>query len=538
MIEELSNPFYADGLWLAIAFLCGIVVKRFGLPPLIGFLVAGFLINASGLYQANLYSSIQYLADIGVMLLLFTIGLKLKLKSLLKKEIWATASLHMLIIIVILASLLTLLSYTGLSFFTELNLQSRLMISFALSFSSTVFVVKTLESRGEFESYHGKLAIGILIIQDIFAVLFIALSDKELPSPWVFALPFALLLLQKILYKLLDFLEHGEMVPVFGFFATFIAGALSFSVIDLKPDLGALIIGMLLVNHPRANELYDRMVEYKDFFLIAFFINVGLTGLPSASTVVAAFILLPIILLKGGLFLAILSRFKLQPRTAYLGSLTLSNFSEFGLIVGVVGLNMGLISEEWLVILALLMSASFIAAAPINKYSHLIFDRYKDFILKLNNYKDSEDAEPKSFGNAKYLVVGLGSVGKPAYETLHQKFGNCTLGLDYNKEVVDKLSKQDKNVKWADTTDSELWDNVDTSKLAAIFLTMSDPQTNNNTLEQIQKIKNRSFKLFTICHFEDHKQKYLDEGVDFVFDYKNYLGKDFVNEALASKENQ
>lgn len=532
MLEELSNPFYADALWLGIAFICGLIVKRFGLPPLIGFLIAGFMINASGLKQANLYSSIENLADIGVMLLLFTIGLKLKVKSLLKKEIWATASLHMILTILSLAGLLTLLSFTGLSYFSDLDWQSRLMISFALSFSSTVFVVKTLESRGEFESYHGKIAIGILIIQDIFAVLFIAFSDKQLPSMWVFALPIVLWILQKVLSKILDFLEHGEMVPVFGFFATFIAGALSFSVVGLKPDLGALIIGMLLVNHPKAVELYNRMIEYKDFFLIAFFINVGLTGLPTLNTLLISAILLPLIILKGGMFLVILSRFRLQPRTAYLSSLSLSNFSEFGLIVGVVGLNIGLVSEEWLVALALLMSASFILASPLNKYAHTIFDKYKDFILQLNRNENSLDCEPTSFGDAKYLVVGLGSVGKSAYECLFETYKNGVLGLEYNEETVQELKDDGKNIQWADSTDSELWDNVDTSNIEAIFLTMKDVSSNTNVLKQLQKIPNKTFKIFTICHYEDHKEQYLDLGVDFVFDYQVYLGKDFVEQAM------
>jgi glutathione-regulated potassium-efflux system ancillary protein KefC len=183
-------------------------------------------------------------------------------------------------------------------------------------------------------------------------------------------LPAALWLLKLILSKLLDMLEQGEMIPVFGFFATFIAGALSFSLVGLKPDLGALIIGMLLVNHPKAEALYDRMIEYKDFFLIAFFINVGLVGLPATNTFIVALILLPLVLFKGALFTFILSRFAIKPRTAYLSSLSLSNYSEFGLIVGVVALQMGYISSEWLVAMALLMSLSFITAAPFNVIAH------------------------------------------------------------------------------------------------------------------------------------------------------------------------
>jgi glutathione-regulated potassium-efflux system ancillary protein KefC len=179
---EITNPFYVDALWLSVAFVCGLLAKRVGLPPLVGFLIGGFLINFIGYSEGKLNDTINAMADIGVMLLLFTIGLKLKVKSLIKPEIWGTATLHMLVTVFVFSLLIIALGYTGLSLFTELDLPAKLMISFALSFSSTVFVVKTLESRGELDSYHGKMAIGILIIQDIFAVLFIVVSSGELPS--------------------------------------------------------------------------------------------------------------------------------------------------------------------------------------------------------------------------------------------------------------------------------------------------------------------------------------------------------------------
>lgn len=528
---ELS-PFYTDALWLAIAFLCGLLAKRLGLPPLVGFLAGGFIINFSGFHEGHLNSAIAPLADVGVMLLLFTIGLKLKVRSLFKKEIWATASIHMLIIILLFAGLIQFFGYLGIRQFTDLSWNSAAMISFALSFSSTVFVVKTLESKGEFESYHGTIIIGILIVQDIFAVLFIAFSDQKLPSPWVLVLPLILWLVQKSLRRILNTLEQGEMIPVFGFFATFIAGALSFSLVGLKPDLGALIIGMLLVNHPRADELYKRMVEYKDFFLIAFFINIGLIGLPNTDTLIISSLLLPLVLLKGGLFLWILSRFSLQPRTAYLSALSLTNFSEFGLIIGVIGLKIGLISNDWLVAMALLMSFSFAMAAPINNFSHLLFNKYKPLILKLNRNKISKDCEPIDFGEAEYLVIGLGSVGQPGFDALTEKHGRKVLGLDYSAELIEELQTNKANVLWADSTDSELWDNIDTSKIKVVFLTMSDVQTNLNILACLNRVNHRTFEVYAVCHYPNQKELYLARGVDFVFDYKNYLGRNYVEHAL------
>ncbi|MCL6257634.1 cation:proton antiporter [Aquiflexum sp. TKW24L] len=525
-------PFYHDAIWLASAFICGVLAKRIGLPPLVGFLIAGFLINFSGLQEGNINSGIEALADIGVMILLFTIGLKLKLKELFRPEILVSATLHMVLIILGMSGMITLLMYFGISIFSDLSMESTLMLSFALSFSSTVFVVKTLEARGEMASYHGRIAIGILVIQDIFAVLFIAFSDKKIPSLWILALPIVLWLLHKILSRLLHQMEHGELFSFFGFFAIFVAGAMSFNLVGLKADLGALVIGMLLVNHPRVDELYSRMTEYKDFFLIAFFINVGMVGLPSFSTFGVAMILLPFALLKGGLFLLILSRFSLQPRTAFLSALGLTNFSEFGLIVGIVGLQVGLLTNEWVVAMAILMSLSFVLAAPLNVHSHAIFDRFKGFILKLNRNKESVDCEPLSFGNAEVLVVGLGSVGMPTFHSLQNIHGDKVLGLDFNPELVAAVQHSGHNALWADVTDSELWDNVDCKNIKAVFMTVADFNANIQTITEIDRIKDRPFKIFALSRYSDQAEKYRSMGVDYVFEYKENLGYDFVSNTM------
>ena len=160
-----------DPLYILIAFVLGFAVKQIGLPPLIGFLAAGFVLNAMGVENSEV---LQTIADYGVLLLLFSIGLKLKFKSLFKPEIWATASIHMAVIIFAFSIGIYLLSLISFSLFTDLDYITSLLIAFALSFSSTVFAVKILEEKGESASPYGRIAIGILVIQDIFAVRIVA----------------------------------------------------------------------------------------------------------------------------------------------------------------------------------------------------------------------------------------------------------------------------------------------------------------------------------------------------------------------------
>jgi predicted Kef-type K+ transport protein len=174
-----------DVAWLSLAFVLGFLSRAAGLPPLVGFLLAGFIINTQNSVNTELF---QKLADIGITLLLFTIGLKINIKQLIKPHVWALAGIHMLIIVVLFGSILFGLTYFGVSTLAGLSIKSALVIAFALSFSSTVFVVKVLEDKGELQSLHGSIAIGILIMQDIVAVVFLAFSSNKIPSLWAISL--------------------------------------------------------------------------------------------------------------------------------------------------------------------------------------------------------------------------------------------------------------------------------------------------------------------------------------------------------------
>ena len=160
--------------------------------------------------------ALEHIADFGVLLLLFNIGLKLKVKNLLKPEIWAGSSVHMLIITIIFGLFIFGLSLIGFSKFTNLNLESSFLIAFALSFSSTIFAVKILEETGSMKSTHGRIAMGILVIQDIFAVIFLTLSSGNTPSVWAFGL-LLLLFVQRLIKNrnfsfFLNKAGHGELL--------------------------------------------------------------------------------------------------------------------------------------------------------------------------------------------------------------------------------------------------------------------------------------------------------------------------------------
>lgn len=525
------NPYYTDAIWLSLAFISGLFSKKINLPPLIGFLLTGIVINVTGLKGGHLNDVLDALSSLGIMLLLFTIGLKIKIKNLTKKEVMLSASIHMLLSLVGMGGLVLLLSFSGLIYFTDLEWQGALMIGFALSFSSTVFVIKILEDKGELNSFHGKIAIGILVIQDIFAVAFITVSKGELPEWWAILLPVYIWLARKLLFYLLSHSGHGELMTIFGFLATFVFGAMSFSLCGLKPDLGALIMGMILVDHPKSKELYDRMMSYKDFFLVAFFVGIGLKGIPDLPVIFIAIGLLFIIPAKSWLFFNLFSRYQVKPRIAFLSSLSLGNFSEFSLITGVIGYQMGYINEEWLLILAVLMSFSFLIGSPLNSYAHEIFDRFRATILKSAKHAKEPEESTYDMEGFKYVVIGLGSIGKPAYMFLNEQFPGEVIGFDYNHDSVGQINELGGTAHYGDSTSSIFWEDIDYSKVQKVFLAMSDHPTNVNSVKEINKIlPDRKFTLGAVCEYGDENSKLSKLQVDFIYEFKSRIGTEFAED--------
>jgi predicted Kef-type K+ transport protein len=526
------EPYVIDAIWLSVAFIAGLMAKRIGLPALIGYLFTGLVLNLTGIVEGRLSEFIGVFSDLGIILLLFTVGLKIKLSTLYRKEVLLPAGSHIIVMLFIGTIFIGLLQLVHIPFFSSLDRSAILLIAFALSFSSTVFAAKILEQRREMGSAHGETTIGILIIQDLFAVFFLAFASESQVNLWALLIPLYLFFIRRILSRLLNEAGHSELLTLFGFFAALVAGAFVFKLAGIKPDLGALIIGMILASHPKSDELYNRMMEYKDFFLISFFVSIGFAGIPDKHVWLAVFLLLPLVAVKGFLFLRLLGYSGLPLRSSFLSALTLTNFSEFGLIIIVVGVEQQILSPQWVIVLALLLSFSFLITSPLNISAHRFFDRYRRVIAKTHLYGKQLDKEPTSLGEVYYLVVGMGSIGKPAYTHFNRLYPGKVVGIDYSQETVDRLQNEGLHIEQGDAASSLFWTYKTLAGIKLVLLAMSDFASNKQALQEIRKMKKRKFKVSAIAHYPDEIRYFRENGVDFVYDYKSHIGSDFAEQAL------
>lgn len=514
-----------DPVFLGIAFVLGFATRQVGLPPLVGFLAAGFALAALGFESGP--TLVQF-ADLGVTLLLFSIGLKLKIETLLKPEVWAGTSIHMVATVVVFGLLVFALAAAGVRLFAGLDLATSALIAFALSFSSTVFAVKALEEKGEMPSLHGRVAIGILIMQDVFAVVFITFSTGKVPSPWALAL-FGLILLRPLLFRIMDRCGHGELIPLFGLFAAIVLGAEAFDQVGMKSDLGALALGILLAGHGRAKEISDSLLSFKDILLVGFFLNIGLTATLSVEAVLIALLFVLLLPFKAALFFVLLTRFHLRARSSSLAACSLATYSEFGLIVGAIGVANGWLAADWLAVIAVALAVSFVLGAPLNAAAHGIYARLHDRLIPWESATRHPDDQPIYPGATRIAILGMGRIGTGAYEVMRARFGDVILGLDSNPDKVAAHHEAGRNVIQGDATDSDFWQRVQPGKIRLVMLTMSELNAN---LDVVQRLADSPYdgKITAVARFPDEVETLEQAGVHLVVDSVTQAGAGFASQ--------
>ena len=511
-------------IWITFAFVLGLIVRLGGLPPLVGYLIAGFILSTQG-YESN--EVLEQVAHAGVLVLLFSVGLKLKFKNLFRSEILGGSLLHLFLI----GALFTLLAQQWLPVAT----QTAAILAIALAFSSTVIAAKILESKRELRAFHGRVAIGILIMQDLAAVAILSLVGSHAPSPWAFIL-IAFFFLRPLIHRLLDLSGHDELLILYGLLLALVLGGMGFQYFGLSSELGALILGIILADHKRATELSNALWGLKEVLLVGFFLQIGLTGLPDLDSLIYATVLTLLLPIKGTLFFFILLLFRLRARTAFLTGLSLATYSEFGLIIANMAVANGSLPHEWVVTLAVAVAFSFAIAAPMNRYAHQLFKRWEPLLVRFESEKRHPDDMPIAVGKADMIIIGMGRVGTRAYDHL-TKHGYTVSALDSDPEKVEQHKLAKRNVVYADADDPGLWEKLHLVHIDTVLLSMPDLGSKRFALRQL---RNSGYKgtINTTAVFADEVEILKACGADNVYNYFDEVGISFAEHIMAKHKHR
>ena len=513
-----------DPLLIGLAFVFGLGARLAHLPPLVGFLIAGFVANAIGLESGPVLETI---ANLGVTLLLFLIGLELDVRRLFRREVWATATLHATVTTITAAGALLGAAAAGVSSLAGLDLKAALSIGFALSFSSTVFAIKNLEDRGEAASLHGRTAVGVLILQDIFAVLFLTFAGGKLPEPWALAL-ILVLALRPLLLIVLNRVGHGELLLLFGLFIALGLGAGVFGLAGVKPDVGALLLGVVLAGHAKARELAHSLFPLKDLLLVGFFLLIGLSGFPDWEYIVLAVVLVAATFLKGALFFLLFAKFRFRVRSSVLGALALTSYSEFGLIVSTLAVQAGWLADHWPATLAIAVALSFIIVAPLQQRAHGVDVRSARWLSRFETRRRHPEERAILFGDAKIAVLGMGRVGTGAYDDLVRRFGNVVIGVETDAKRLAAHLDAGRNVIQADVTDPAFWHRLEKVQVDLIMLCMPAHDSNMYAAQMLRE-SDYAGKVAAVARFPDEVEALQDAGVHIAFNMYAEAGAGFAN---------
>ena len=372
---------------LSVAFIVSYIIKLFNQPIIIGYILAGIIIGPFILKTGASIDVIHIFSQFGIAFLLFIVGLHLNPKII--KEIVVSS-----LFIGLGQMILTFGLGFGLSLLLGFPSISAIYIGIALAFSSTIIVTKLLSDKEHLDSLYGKISIGILIIQDLIAIGVlmvissvsgsISLGGMGLQNLLIGVGLIAFLFLSGfyLLPKLIkNIAKHQELLFLFSIFWAFLIAAL-FGYLGFSIEIGALIAGIVLSVSPYSVEISSKVKPLRDFFLIIFFIILGLNMpiLNLGPVIINALILSAAVLILKPLILMFLSSlFGYTKRTNFMVGTTLAQISEFSLIVLILGVSVGQIPTEVLHTLTLTLVITIFFSTYFIMYSRALYKKMYRF---------------------------------------------------------------------------------------------------------------------------------------------------------------
>jgi hypothetical protein len=272
------------------------------------------------------------------------------------------------------------------------------------------------------------------------------------------------------------------------------------------------------------------LLSIKELFLVGFFLSIGLAGAPTIQAFGIAALLTIVIPFKVALFFLLLSRFKLRARTSLLATLSLANYSEFGLLVGAIGVKNGWIGPEWLITIAIALSISFVLASPLNAAAHRLYGRWSKRLKPFETKTRLSDDQPFDPGDAEIAVFGIGRIGTAAYDDMRQRYGEIVIGVDFDAEVVEEHCRAGRNVIAGDVTDLDFWERAfagDYRKIRMVILTMPAHNANMNAIKELTQ-KPFEGKIAATAMFDDEVEELKQAGAHAVYNIYAEAGFGFA----------
>ena len=525
----MANIFFEITIIIILASIVSLIFRFLKQPEILAYILTGILIGPLGLFHLGNVDIFKGMAEVGITLLLFMIGLEIKITDLSSAKTTLIVGPAQIFFSFIIAYLITLAFGFPIIW--------GLYISLALTLSSTIVVVKLLSDRKELHSLYGKISIGILLTQDFVAILFLifltGLSvNTGMDTLTQFGLIFAkavvifaavIYLSQKVFPRVLDFLAKSQEVLflvslawAFGFAALVSSPYIGFSI-----EIGGLLAGLALANSLANYQIIAKVKILRDFFIVIFFVLLGMQmTINNLSAIIIPGIILSlfVLIVKPLVTMLVMGDLGYKKRTSFLTGLSLSQISEFSLIVVFLGNKLGQIPNEVVSLVTFVGIVTFGLSTYFFAHSKKIYS-YLSSILKFLEDKEGKKEEiigGDGFENLKNHIVLIGGdqMGLTILESLEGSDADIVV-IDFDPSIVKKLKDKKIHRLFGDIADLDIQQRAKLEKAKLVISTVPDIEDNLLLLKQLQH-ENRKAKIVVLA-MEGHEARALYKaGADYV----------------------
>lgn len=494
-----ENPFYEFAIILFLAIALASVGQFLKQPIIVMFIVLGIIVGPALLDVVKSKESIHLLAEIGIAILLFIVGLKLDLRII--KSVGKIALLTGLGQ-VLFTSLVGYVIATSLGFS---NIHS-FYIAVALTFSSTIIIVKLLSDKKEIDSLHGQIAIGFLIVQDIVVILVMIVlsamgrdadtnilnSIVQTVLAGVVLIVLTVIMMKWIIPKLSFFLAKSTEVLTLFAITWAILLASTGELMGFSREVGAFMAGVSLATSQFKEVISSRLVSLRDFMLLFFFVNIGFNiDLSVMGAQVTPAITFSLFVLIGNplIVLIIMGIMGYRKRTSFLAGLTVAQISEFSLIFAGLGLTVGHINEDIVGLITFVGLITIGLSTYLILYSHQIYDAISPALKIFERKVPYRELHAKLDKQIDFdiIIFGVGRFGSSIADMLDNYSDLKYLGVDFDPEVVKEKKAKGQSIIYGELDDPEIVEQIPLKKTKCVISTVRDSEASMKLIKSLRR---------------------------------------------------
>ena len=516
-VPQNMEIIFEIGIIIILATALGFLVKIFKQPLIPAYIITGILIGPIVFGIVKNQELIASLSEIGVAFLIFTAGLEIKLSKL--KEVGKT---------ILIAGIVQIIALFFIGFFVSvfmgISKYASVYAGFVVAFSSTMIVVKLLYDKREINSLHGRIIIGILLLQDIIAIVALAILSSDLSlvnilimlaKAFLFAVAaFFMIKLMNPVFKLSAKNHEMLLLVSISFLFLFILGSF---FAGLSLIIGAFFAGVVLANSDYKTEIQGKISSLREFFSVMFFVALGMQlRLISKQFLLLFFILFILVMvIKPIITMFSVRVLGYKKRTSFLTGNALAQTSEFSLIIVTLGFGLGYVSDGLFSTLVLLTIATMSLTTYMIGYEKKI-SKFIDWPLNILNKIHTKKEELEYFGydGKEVIIFGchrMGSLFLKEFENDKKE----VFVVDYNPEIIQSLIKKKIPCIYGDYATEEIFEKLDIRKAEFVISTIPDFEEN---LLLIKKIRRRGSKavIFVVGDRISEAMDLYKAGADYV----------------------